>query len=324
MIASYPARVVVVRLESSQPKQLTFTAALADNAAEVRQKRNKRRTNAGSDGQYAQDFAGANGRPKNPLKFATHLRVTETDGVLSEVDGKLMVKDASAATLVLSAATSFVNFRDISTDPVVRSLADLNAATPPTYAELAAKHTADHQELYRRLAIDLGAGPDSNRKSHFSMPSSRMIRRSPRCFFQYGRYLMIASSRPGGQPANLQGIWNDELKPPWESKYTVNINAEMNYWPAEPCNLAECGRAAVRRDRATSPNPGRETAREHYDAPGWVLHHNFDLWRGTAPINASNHGIWPTRRRVALPASVVALSLHRRREHSCATPPTRS
>jgi alpha-L-fucosidase 2 len=104
---------------------------------------------------------------------------------------------------------------------------------------------------------------------------------------------MIASSRPGDQPANLQGIWNDQLKPPWESKYTVNINTQMNYWLTEPCNLAECGEPlfAAIRDLAES---GAETAREHYNAPGWVLHHNFDLWRGTAPINASNHGIWPT------------------------------
>jgi alpha-L-fucosidase 2 len=104
---------------------------------------------------------------------------------------------------------------------------------------------------------------------------------------------MIASSRPGSQPANLQGLWNDQLRPPWESKYTVNINAEMNYWPTEPCNLAECGEplfAAI----AELAESGRDTAREHYNAPGWVLHHNFDLWRGTAPINSSDHGIWPS------------------------------
>ncbi len=112
-------------------------------------------------------------------------------------------------------------------------------------------------------------------------------------FFQYGRYLMIASSRPGGQPANLQGLWNDRLVPPWESKYTVNINTEMNYWLTEPCNLSECGQPlfdAV----ADLAQSGKSTAREHYGARGWVTHHNFDLWRGCAPINHANHGIWPT------------------------------
>ncbi|MBM4029561.1 MAG: glycoside hydrolase family 95 protein, partial [Planctomycetes bacterium] len=112
-------------------------------------------------------------------------------------------------------------------------------------------------------------------------------------FFQYGRYLMIASSRPGGQPANLQGLWNENLNPSWDSKYTVNINTEMNYWLTEPANLSECGRPLFDA-LADISRTGRSVAQKHYDAPGWVLHHNFDLWRGAAPINAANHGIWPT------------------------------
>jgi alpha-L-fucosidase 2 len=112
-------------------------------------------------------------------------------------------------------------------------------------------------------------------------------------YFQFARYLMIAGSRPGGQPLNLQGIWNDSLRPPWDSKWTVNINTEMNYWPAEPCNLAECHAPLfdMLDDLVIS---GGKTAQTHYAARGWVLHHNTDLWRGTAPINAANHGIWPT------------------------------
>ncbi len=104
---------------------------------------------------------------------------------------------------------------------------------------------------------------------------------------------MIASSRPGCQPANLQGLWNDQLEPPWDCKYTVNINAEMNYWLTEPCNLSECGQPLFDAIEELAV-AGRQTARDHYAADGWVLHHNFDLWRGTAPINASDHGIWPT------------------------------
>ena len=112
-------------------------------------------------------------------------------------------------------------------------------------------------------------------------------------YFQFGRYLLIAASRPGSQPANLQGIWNDRSEPPWDSKWTVNINTEMNYWPAETTNLSECHEplCAMLEEVAIT---GRQVAREHYGARGWVLHHNTDLWRGTAPINASNHGIWPT------------------------------
>jgi alpha-L-fucosidase 2 len=112
-------------------------------------------------------------------------------------------------------------------------------------------------------------------------------------YFQYGRYLLIASSRPGCQPANLQGIWNDQLAPPWDSKWTVNINTEMNYWPAEVTNLSECAEPLFDMI-ADCAESGRKTAQAHYGARGWVLHHNTDLWRGTAPINKSNHGIWPT------------------------------
>ncbi len=112
-------------------------------------------------------------------------------------------------------------------------------------------------------------------------------------FFQYGRYLMIACSRAGGQPANLQGLWNDSVNPPWDSKYTVNINTEMNYWLTEPTNLSECG-GPLFDALADISQTGHVVAQKHYNAPGWVLHHNFDLWRGAAPINASNHGIWPS------------------------------
>jgi alpha-L-fucosidase 2 len=143
--------------------------------------------------------------------------------------------------------------------------------------------------------LDLGTSPAA------ALPTDERIRRFSESadpalvatLFQYGRYLLIASSRPGGQAANLQGIWNDSNKPSWDSKYTVNINTEMNYWPAEATGLGDCQMALfdVLKEVAQS---GAETAREHYAAPGWVLHHNFDLWRGTAPINASDHGIWPT------------------------------
>ena len=112
-------------------------------------------------------------------------------------------------------------------------------------------------------------------------------------YLQYGRYLLIASSRPGTRPANLQGIWNDLINPPWGSKYTTNINAEMNYWPAELLNLSPMHQPLF--DMITElAEAGKQTAKDHYNAPGWVLHHNTDLWRGTAPINAANHGIWVT------------------------------
>jgi alpha-L-fucosidase 2 len=112
-------------------------------------------------------------------------------------------------------------------------------------------------------------------------------------YVQYSRYLLISSSRPGTKPANLQGIWNDLLVPPWGSKYTTNINAEMNYWPAEMLNLSAMHQPLFDMIAELAVT-GKQTAKDHYNAPGWVLHHNTDIWRGTAPINASNHGIWVT------------------------------
>ena len=163
------------------------------------------------------------------------------------------------------------------------------------YDTLRAEHIRDHQALFRRVSLDLGATPAAKlptdqRIAAFATGNDPAL---VALLFQYGRYLMIGSSRPGGQPANLQGIWNDSNKPAWDSKYTDNINTEMNYWPVEETNLSECHLPLfdALKDLAQS---GAITAKEHYNAGGWVLHHNFDLWRGTAPINASNHGIWQT------------------------------
>jgi alpha-L-fucosidase 2 len=160
---------------------------------------------------------------------------------------------------------------------------------------LLAAHVADHQALFRRVRLELGA-PNAP-----VMPTDRRVLASKRVrdpglaaiFFQYGRYLLIAASRAGGEPATLQGLWNDSNTPPWDSKWTVNINTEMNYWLAEPGNLAELTEPLFHMLRDVAET-GRATARAHYGAAGWVLHHNTDIWRGTAPINNSNHGIWPS------------------------------
>src|SRR5262249_36469209 len=160
---------------------------------------------------------------------------------------------------------------------------------------LRAAHVADHRRLFRRVALDLGTTAAAD------LPTDERLKAAARqddpqlaaLYFQFGRYLLIASSRPGGQPANLQGLWNDQMKPPWDSKWTTNVNTEMNYWPAEVANLAECqGPLFDLIDDVAAT--GRKTAAAHYGARGWVLHHNTDLWRGTAPINNADHGIWPT------------------------------
>ena len=292
-IASHPAQALVIRLRSSKPETLAFnvqltsphkgsnTATLGDNTLVLTGK--------------VQDLGERQGNVQvGRMQFASHLRVETDSGSLKAIEGTLTVTGASSATLVLTAATDFKNYRDLSGDPVAKSREHLAAVKQP-WQELFDGHVADHRELYDRIDFRL-ANPQGS-----ELPTARRILENAKqadcslacLLFNYGRYLMIASSRPGSQPANLQGIWNDQLNPPWGSKYTTNINAEMNYWLVDPCNLGECAEPLFTAVREVAES-GQETARVHYNAPGWVLHHNTDLWRGTAPINASNHGIWPT------------------------------
>ena len=216
------------------------------------------------------------------------------DGSLSQVGDSLHIASASWAELIVVAATNFVAYADIGGNPSERCNQILSMVNKLTYDQLKAEHIADYQSLFNRVRLDLG---DSTLDHLTTLERLRQFphQLDPQLialYFQYGRYLLIASSRPGSQPANLQGLWNDQLQPPWDSKWTTNINTEMNYWPAEVTNLPECHEPlfAMLEDLRIT---GQRVAREHYGARGWVLHHNTDLWRGAAPINASNHGIWP-------------------------------
>jgi alpha-L-fucosidase 2 len=292
--ASYPDRVIVIRLKCNKPSKLSFTANLTSPQTDLAFSAVDKQTLLMKGRVRDSDNPRAD-NPPGVMRFAAHLNCAETDGEVTFRDGKLEVRNASQATLLLTGATNYVNFRDISADPVARSAADMEQAANKTGDELHAAHLTDHQELFQRVTLELG------NESENRLPTDDRVLLSKEqndpqlaaLLFHYGRYLLIASSRPGGQPANLQGLWNDQLQPPWDSKYTTNINAEMNYWPAEVCGLGECCEPlfAAMEELAQA---GAETAREHYAARGWVLHHNYDLWRGTAPINAADHGIWPS------------------------------
>jgi alpha-L-fucosidase 2 len=187
-----------------------------------------------------------------------------------------------------------VNYRDASGDAVGRASKYLAAAASKPYKELRQDHVAEHQRLFRRVSLDVGRGEGMDR------PTDERIKsfadgKDPQLaalVFQFGRYLLISSSRPGGQPATLQGLWNDKMNPPWESKYTININTEMNYWPAEVTNLAECHEPLLKMV-GELVEPGSRTAKLDYGARGWVCHHNTDIWRATAPVDSPNAGMWP-------------------------------
>jgi len=294
VFASAPDDVIVVRVAADKPGKVTFSATLATPHPDAS-------TVAVGEGQFAlrgrlgDFYKHTNTRFTSPLKFEARLQVLADGGSAKVTDGVIEVKNANAAMLILAAATSHKNFQDVSGDPAARCAAALRAVEGKPYGDLRETHVADHQRLFRRVTLDLGA------TDAISQPTDKRLRAFKKggapqlaaLYFQYGRYLLIASSRPGSQPANLQGIWNESIDPPWESKWTVNINTEMNYWPAETCNLAELTAPLFDMLEEVAVS-GRRTARAHYDCRGWVLHHNIDLWRGTAPINHSNHGIWPT------------------------------
>ena len=293
-LASYPARCLVIRLDCDKPGGLSCAVRLTSPHRGFEVVGTDDRT-LEMTGRVADVGLRGGGTHPSGMRFASHLRVLECDGDVTYTDSELRLSGASSATLVVTAGTNFESYESLDADPVARSYGDLEAVQGKKYEELRGEHVADHRGLFRRVSLALGSDASSE------LPTDQWLRRQEEhadpamavLLFQYGRYLMIACSRPGSQPANLQGVWNDSMYPPWDSKYTVNINTEMNYWPLEACNLAECGEPLFRAIGELAES-GARTAEEHYDARGWVLHHNFDLWRGTAPINASNHGIWPT------------------------------
>ncbi len=283
VIASRPAQAIIVRLIAEGPAGLNFDAWLTSphekSVSEIR----------GPEAVLTGQPAGS------AVRFEARLVVRPEGGKRTQEGNRIRVRRARSALLILTGATNVANYRELTADPASRNRAVLDRLATASYDQLRAMHLNDYQRLYRRVSIEFG---DVSREGHFTGDRVRAFAGQPdpqlvAILFQYGRYLLIASSRPGGQPATLQGLWNDQLRPSWDSKYTVNINTEMNYWPAEVSNLPECQEPlfAALGELAES---GARTAKEHYNARGWVLHHNFDLWRGTAPINHANHGIWPT------------------------------
>ncbi len=231
---------------------------------------------------------------KGALTFQARARVIAERGSMN-VDGSTVdVRDADAVTVLLAAATSYRSFKDVSGDPEAITKRQIALASEKPFAALRSAHVAEHQRLFRRLTIDLGAPP-------VPAPTDERIKafangRDPQLaalYLQFGRYLLISSSRPGSQPATLQGDWNDQMKPPWESKYTININTEMNYWPVESANLSELVEPLTRLVLDLTET-GARTAKVQYGARGWVTHHNTDLWRASAPVDGPASGMWPT------------------------------
>jgi len=295
VLASYPDQALLVRLTCDRPGALSLTLRMTTPHPEPQV------TVEGGDtlvlsGQLQEAF---HERMKlmvpSVLKYAARLQVRPEGGRLSAEGEALQLSGADSATLLLTAATSYRNYQDVSGDPDTATKAALAKLSEQSFDTIYRVHVADHQALFQRVELDLGTTeaaeqPTDQRIVKFNNQDDPQL---AALYFQYGRYLLIASSRQGSQPANLQGIWNESTAPPWDSKWTTNINTEMNYWPAEVTALSECHEPLfdMLDDLVVT---GSRTAQAHYGARGWVFHHNTDLWRGAAPINHANHGIWPT------------------------------
>ena len=310
--ASYPDNAIVVRFTADKPGKIGFTVKMdsphATRATELLGKDTIQLTG------QVKDLV-----PPNELgtRFESRVRLVNDGGSVAASKDALTVKDANAVTLLLVAATNFVNWQEVNGDPAAQCQAYLAHLDGKGYDSLRQEHVADHQRLFRRVTFNLGrtdrANLPTDQRLKMINEASKAIAGAQKdvpkpdalpadglpadpalaaLFFHYGRYLLIASSRPGTQAANLQGVWNEVLNPPWESKYTTNINFEMNYWPAELTNLAESHLPLFDMvdDLRVS---GARTAKELYGCGGWVLHHNTDIWRGTTPINNVD-GLWPT------------------------------
>jgi alpha-L-fucosidase 2 len=288
VFASPVDQVIVVHLTSDRPNQINFIASMATpQKADV--------TTEGLDTLVMRGANGDDAGIKGALTFQARVRVLMHGGKTAIEKDRIVVINADAATLLIAAATSYKSYKDISGDPESLAKAYLNGAGKKSFEKLRSDHIREHQRLFNRVTIDLGtteaAGlPTNQRPAKFFEGADPHL---ATLYFQYGRYLLISSSRAGTQPANLQGLWNDSMAPPWDSKYTVNINAEMNYWPAETTNLSECHEPLLRMAAELVEN-GSRTAQVHYGARGWVCHHNTDLWRQTAPIDGPLWGFWPT------------------------------
>ena len=306
VFSSFPDQLIVVRLTCDQPEKINFTAAtdsllrysVQTDGKNILVLRGKAPVQSEPSYRRAKDPVVYDDGP-NPegMTFELRVRVLAEGGSVTTGGSTLSVEKANAVTLLVSAGTSFNGYDKspghAGRDPSAESLRPLEAAQNFSYAEMLARHVADHQKLFHRVALDLGSTAGVNDLTTDAR-LARFVNGAPdpglsTLLYQFGRYLLIASSRPGGLPANLQGIWNDSLRPPWSSNWTLNINAEMNYWPAEVANLSECHEPFFDFIEKLAVN-GRKTAEVNYGAHGWVAHHNADIWAQTAPVGNYGEG----------------------------------
>ena len=288
VFASFPDRVIIVRFTTDKPGELNFKVSYDSPLQSTVRKQGKKLVLRGKGG----DHEGV----KGVIEVETQSQVIAEGGKVSLTDKYISVEHATAATLYIAAATNFVNYHNVKGNESKKASALLAGAMKKEYSEALKAHTDYYQSQFNRVSLSLGGENTKTARQEtvkriagFSQGNDPAL---AALMFQYGRYLLISSSQPGGQPANLQGIWNHQLNAPWDGKYTININTEMNYWPAEVTNLSETHEPLFGLVQDLSVT-GRETARTMYVCNGWVAHHNTDIWRVTGPVDKAFYGTWP-------------------------------
>ncbi len=292
VFASQADNVIIVRIKADKKRALSFgiafTSQLQSKVIAPVVKGGKGQANLLSATVEGVEQEGIQPGLKADCKV-----LVEADGKVKTDGESLHVDGATTATLYITAATNFVNYQDVSGDGEKKNKETLASLHGKTYDQLLKAHLQKYQEQYNRVSLTLGDQntqiPTDQRLAQFDGSDLDMVS----LMMQYGRYLLISSSQPGGQPANLQGVWNDKKDAPWDSKYTININAEMNYWPALVSNLAETQQPLFSMIRDLSET-GVKTAQEMYGCRGWVAHHNTDLWRIAGPVDGTTWGMFPT------------------------------
>jgi alpha-L-fucosidase 2 len=287
-------QVIVVRLAADKPGSISFTAQLRGYRNEAHSNYATdyfRMDGDGPDGLVLRgksaDYMGVEGK----LRYEARLKAVAEGGAVSVDGDELRVKNADRVTLLIAAATNFVSYKDVGADPAARVGTVMGSVAGKAFEAIKAAHVKEHRRLFRRVEMRLPATansalPTDERLKGFDGTNDAAL---GALVFQFGRYILISSSRPGTQPANLQGIWNKDQNPMWDSKYTTNINTEMNYWPAEVGNLSECAEPLFKMIGELA-DQGGQVARENYGAGGWVFHQNTDLWRVAAPMDGPSWG----------------------------------
>ena len=294
MFASEPNQLIVIRLTADKKASLSVKANL-------RGVRNQTHSNYATD-YFRMDANGNNGLKltgksadymgiKGQLKYEAQVKAVTTGGTIHTDGVDLIIENADTLTLYFSAATNFINYKNVSGDAAKKATQYLDAIKHTSYETIYEEAVRDYQKYFKRVTLNLASNPQSY------LPTNERIQKiqtSPdpsmaALSYNFGRYLLISCSRQNGQPANLQGLWNDDMNPAWDAKYTTNINTEMNYWPVETGNLPECALPLIQMVKELQ-DQGSKVAREHYGARGWVMHQNTDIWRVAAPMDGPTWG----------------------------------